>query len=146
MQECFIYLYNNRLYQFWLWGKNNEMRRDTFCWDSIDGTMIQIMGCHMLKGNQEFIYRQVRRCDYNHKLFYYVPLYWYLGCNEVGIKYLYCTFVSTNNFNSDYYGLNKPTIYKSIYVLQKMVSDLIEILQIEVKLYECTILKALGLL
>ncbi|KAK3603625.1 hypothetical protein CHS0354_017344 [Potamilus streckersoni] len=44
--------------QYWLLSTENEIRRDTECWDYVAGsTEINLYGCHGLHGNQEWIYR-----------------------------------------------------------------------------------------
>lgn len=43
--------------QFWMISKNNEIRRDEYCWDSPNGVNLNLFGCHNQKGHQEFMYR-----------------------------------------------------------------------------------------
>lgn len=35
------------------------MRRNKYCWDLSDGVNIKIYTCHGMRGNQEFVYREV---------------------------------------------------------------------------------------
>ncbi|KAL3832577.1 hypothetical protein ACJMK2_024210 [Sinanodonta woodiana] len=44
--------------QYWLLSTENEIRRDSGCWDYVGGSAeIKLFGCHGQRGNQEWIYR-----------------------------------------------------------------------------------------